>query len=100
VVDAAEHPVPVGVAAEADEDEIKATAEGVKEVFEDIEAITLDGKAGKDTASDEESDATQLSIHRFDFDDEGIVHTAATLKMAYYACVVLVAWSLTVGSLG
>lgn len=85
--------------ADADTDVVDTASEGVKAVFEDIEAITVGIEDGTHTDPDEERPPGQVSFQRFDIDEEGIAYPAATAKVAYCACVVLASWAVTFGSL-
>lgn len=87
--------------ADADNADIEVAGAGVKKVFEEVEAITVDVENGTyiDPDEGEEPDADQLSFQRFNFDEAGVAYPVATAKVAYYACVVLFSWSVTFGAL-
>jgi hypothetical protein len=83
----------------ADADVVEAAGAGVKTVFEDVEAITVDLEGETRTGPDEELPPDQISFQRFSNDEAGIASPAMAAKIAYCACVIFVSWSATFGSL-
>jgi hypothetical protein len=84
--------------AEAD-DVVEAAGKGVQDVFEDIEAITVEvGRGRRASTRADDHDEDQASFRQFSQDEEGAIHPVAAAKVAYVATLVLVAWTVTFGS--
>lgn len=81
----------------ADSDTVQDAGTSVGRVFEEIEAITVDVATETTGDADENSDLEQMSFQRMDLDDRSVTYPGETAKIAYYACVVLISWSLTFG---
>lgn len=83
--------------AEADTDGVEVAAGGLKVIFEDIEAITVDVETEEDVGSYEETDENQMSFQRFDFNEEAVMYPSGTVKMSYYMCLICFSWWVTFG---
>lgn len=84
----------------SDEDTIEAAVPAIQDVFADIEQITVTADPNATTVPDETGyDRLQSSLGQFGMDNEGTTQPIATAKLSYYAALVVVSWSATLGSL-